>query len=921
MFNDNKTFINVNEEIRRETMKRYSFFLALATMLVLSFGLANGASVSLSNVETGYSGLDTVATEKPIVWTFNMTNSSGATAIAILNGFVLYASPESSVTWAPIFLDTLDLAPGTGFGWKARFDLVVGIYPNPAFHPPTTGMGRDTVAIGGTNNEGPGFEDGFNSDVVTVTIPFPGIPDEFDGGTICIDSTTYDHGSQNEWVWVINNLPVIPSWDGPHCYTIYDVPNLPPLIDDSTCEASLAFDHNLVASRQFTATDQDTSGARPLTFIQNSGPGSTTLEGMWSYAPTDADVGGSFTLSVSAQDDPGNLGGACETSLNFENEPPVLTLPPGFTPTTPEDPAAVGKGNTYTIEFGSESSDGTPVEWSVISVGPEPAGGLGTDVFDIGNSRTAGLFYFNTQEDDGGILYTFVIFLTDVGDPTAYDSLVHYVEVLIVEPYEVVIEETNNTIQGGHELVCVTLEKGSEQIWGFDFLIAYDASVLSFQTALEGADLYAGCGWEYFNYRFGANGNCGNACPSGQLRVVGIAETSNGAAHPSCYLPASFPAEMFCLDFLVTPDQTFECQYVPIRFYWYDCGDNTISFNPSEDPTGFEQKLAISRRVLASGLIGDISNPDVGYPTSQGAQDVDCFPEGADPSNPTPVRFIDFLNGGIKIVCVDANNSRGDINLNTVANEVADAVLFTNYFIYGIGVFNINTAAQIAATDVNADGLTLSVADLVYLIRIVLGDAQAFPKPVPVEAIYVNVKGILEVDIEVGAAALQLQGDVQPTLLAVNMDMEYAFDAANNVTRVLVYSDPNGEVGRSFTGEFINTYGSAVVSIEMATYDGTPIIAKEVELPTEFALNQNYPNPFNPSTSISFALPTASDYTLTIYNVTGQKVYEVSKSADAGFVTELWDASSQASGVYFYRVVADSKDGQFKETKKMVLLK
>ena len=209
---------------------------------------------------------------------------------------------------------------------------------------------------------------------------------------------------------------------------------------------------------------------------------------------------------------------------------------------------------------------------------------------------------------------------------------------------------------------------------------------------------------------------------------------------------------------------------------------------------------------------------------------------------------------------------------------------------------------------------------MVYLIRIVLGDALPYAKTVPVEAIYtVNSKGILEVDIEVGAAALQLLGNVEPTLLADNMDMEYAFDAANNVTRVLVYNNTDKDV--SFTGEFINTNGSAVVSIEMATYEGAPIIAKEVELPTEFALNQNYPNPFNPSTSISFALPTASNYTLTIYNVAGQKVADFAGNAEAGIVNVEWDASNQASGVYFYRVVADSKDGQFKATKKMVLLK
>ncbi|MCH7947503.1 MAG: T9SS type A sorting domain-containing protein [candidate division Zixibacteria bacterium] len=359
-----------------------------------------------------------------------------------------------------------------------------------------------------------------------------------------------------------------------------------------------------------------------------------------------------------------------------------------------------------------------------------------------------------------------------------------------------------------------------------------------------------------------------------------------------------------------------ECQYVPIRFYWYDCGDNAISFNPPGDPTGFVQDLAISRRVTDFDLIGDISNPDVGYPTYQGAQNADCFPPDADPEKPAPIRFIDFLNGGIDIVCIDSIDDRGDINLNNVANEVADAVLFTNYFVYGIGVFTINVQGQIAATDINADGLTLSVADLVYLIRIVLGDVLPFSKVAPIEAeLTVNFEGVLNVDIEVGAAALQLYGDVEPILLAENMDMEYAFDAANNVTRVLVYNGT--DKGESFTGDFINTSGSDVVSIEMATYEGARVIAKEVELPTEFALNQNYPNPFNPSTNISFALPAASDYKLTIYNVTGQKVADFSGNAEAGIVNVEWNAVDEASGVYFYKLVT----GDYAKTKKMILIK
>ncbi|MBK7140452.1 MAG: right-handed parallel beta-helix repeat-containing protein [bacterium] len=88
-------------------------------------------------------------------------------------------------------------------------------------------------------------------------------------------------------------------------------------------------------------------------------------------------------------------------------------------------------------------------------------------------------------------------------------------------------------------------------------------------------------------------------------------------------------------------------------------------------------------------------------------------------------------------------------------------------------------------------------------------------------------------------------------------------------------------------------------------------------LPTAFALSQNYPNPFNPTTSIELALPVASEYTLTIYNVLGQEVKSFSGFAEAGFVRVDWDATDQSSGIYLYKVTA----GRFEDTKKMVLIK
>jgi len=94
--------------------------------------------------------------------------------------------------------------------------------------------------------------------------------------------------------------------------------------------------------------------------------------------------------------------------------------------------------------------------------------------------------------------------------------------------------------------------------------------------------------------------------------------------------------------------------------------------------------------------------------------------------------------------------------------------------------------------------------------------------------------------------------------------------------------------------------------------------ARAMTLPTEFALNQNYPNPFNPTTEISFSLPSASDVKLEVYNIMGQRVVTLADGyLEAGRHATIWDASSVASGIYFYRLTAN----EFVETKKMVLLK
>ena len=98
-------------------------------------------------------------------------------------------------------------------------------------------------------------------------------------------------------------------------------------------------------------------------------------------------------------------------------------------------------------------------------------------------------------------------------------------------------------------------------------------------------------------------------------------------------------------------------------------------------------------------------------------------------------------------------------------------------------------------------------------------------------------------------------------------------------------------------------------------------------LPTSFQLEQNYPNPFNPATSIWFDLPTRAKVTLTVFNLLGQEVSTlVDEDLPAGRHLSIWDGhadngASVASGIYFYKLIADTDDNKFVETKKMMLLK
>jgi len=738
-------------------------------------------------------------------------------------------------------------------------------------------------------------------DELFFTIHFDMGPGE---GQMCVDSAFFPPAG----AWKFSNTTCDP--DGgprpyfvdangsdanhPICMDVYIAPCIAPTINVTPVGDQLTGSHCNGLGFTFGAAPGELAGepATPLTWAVVSGPGGFS-GAAYSVA---AQPTGTYPVEIEVT----NSCGESDTymfDLVFTNLAPAIV----------ECPAAaiqVGQGNPVVFNF--DATDGNSCDgltWSVAAV---------EAVVNAPTIDGTGLFSWLTDDNEGGSDYHFVITVDDGEGGTAECTLT--ITVLTSEPFEVQIEKVEMQYQGHYANVSIFLNKGSEAFGGFDFLVAYDASALTFMGATLGAQL-DGC-WEYFTYRYGWDGNCSGSCPSGLLRVVGIADVNNGPYHPDpvCLrkqIPFPGQDELVNLTFYVTNDRTFECMYVPIRFFWHDCGDNAISSVMGDtlwiDRDVYDYDWSMDYRLIEPGTIHYGGHEWIG----------DCM--NPNPEKPSPIEFIDFINGGIDIACADSIDARGDLNLNDVANEIADAVLYTNYFIYGLGVFNINVEGQIAASDVNADGRVLTVGDLVYLVRIVTGDALPYPKLSPFATnVTIEQGSVVKATSQanIGAALFVFDGEGEATLLADGMKM--TSDVVNGQLRVLVWSDGTNYVPAGDQNLISVTGDLAIVDAEVSDYYGNLMNSTVVEktLPTAFSLSQNYPNPFNPTTDITINLPTQQNWKLDIYNVAGQLVRSFSGN-NVGEVTVTWDAAGAASGIYFYKATA----GQYTDTKKMVLMK
>ena len=146
-----------------------------------------------------------------------------------------------------------------------------------------------------------------------------------------------------------------------------------------------------------------------------------------------------------------------------------------------------------------------------------------------------------------------------------------------------------------------------------------------------------------------------------------------------------------------------------------------------------------------------------------------------------------------------------------------------------------------------------------------------------------------------GQYSVQLAGDGSGGAIAVWQDMRSSTYVWEN----------NG-----YTDLYMQRINDNFVSVE---------IPGEPDTPLSYYLGQPYPNPFNQTTVISYKLQADSYVELKVYNVMGREVHmAVSSWQLAGEHSVVWDASEQASGVYFVRL---SVVGGQSSVRKMLLVK
>jgi hypothetical protein len=257
----------------------------------------------------------------------------------------------------------------------------------------------------------------------------------------------------------------------------------------------------------------------------------------------------------------------------------------------------------------------------------------------------------------------------------------------------------------------------------------------------------------------------------------------------------------------------------------------------------------------------------------------------------------------------------GIVDRNVWNNRV---VYFSNFYQPGVSIavnnYNYNAGTHTITGSIVSTALTNLTGTYYIMIELTednLVYSQTGNSSCPGSPSWVHkyvLKGLVN-----GTAGTQLttsdnwtQGN--PVTTPLNYTLPSGVVDANCILNIFVYKQ----------GSILSTDSDIQQSKLFNAVAGPTGIQNQNQAPGEFSLEQNYPNPFNPTTNIHFSLPKDGDASLKIYDMLGKEIdVYFDGFMKAGVYNAQVDASSWASGVYFYTL----KTNDFTQTKKMMLVK
>jgi len=257
---------------------------------------------------------------------------------------------------------------------------------------------------------------------------------------------------------------------------------------------------------------------------------------------------------------------------------------------------------------------------------------------------------------------------------------------------------------------------------------------------------------------------------------------------------------------------------------WHDCGDNSLTSVSGDS-------LFISEGVY--DFDGMIHTGDTTFPTPWGAPDT-CLTDSS-----TMFRRVEYYHGGVDIMCAPEPPVAGDVNVNGVGFEIADLVLFENYFWNGLSVFTINVDHQVVTSEVNGDGVPLTLQDLTYMYYYIDGGPDVpHDPPDPGDTVFFSQDTVaktvsLSYPDSLRAVFLVFEGVLDPA-----GEDSLGFDG--QYTRVLLNTFHSWSDSTIFEQDSLFFYtGEATLVAAYAAFDGyTPIPTSIVGYAGDCCLNK-----------------------------------------------------------------------------------